>query len=55
MNDKSKASVGIAGAMAAVAAAFLTSHHGLLVGIVGGAVVGGIVGLVAQLVMRRSS
>jgi len=53
MNGSNKATVGIAAAMASISAAFLTTHHGLVIGIVGGAIVGAIVALVVDLGMRR--
>jgi ribose/xylose/arabinose/galactoside ABC-type transport system permease subunit len=53
MKDNTKASVGIAAAMAAISAAVLTNHHGLLIGIVGGAVLGAIIGLVVAFGMGR--
>jgi len=54
MNTSNKTAVGAAAASAAIAAAFLTTHHGLMWGVIGGAGVGGIVGLLLAMIGKRS-
>ena len=53
MGGSHKGSVGAAAVVAAIAAAYLTIHHGLLIGICGGAVIGGLVGLVMVMMTRN--
>lgn len=54
MDASRKLAVGAAATSAAIAAAFLTSHHGLILGVGGGIVIGALIGLIVSALVTDS-